>query len=132
MTTTIPEPTHPDDIAVDLFAAAMKEKMAASRAMGRSNWQDPMQCTVEDLQVLLADHVQKGDPVDVGNFSMMLWYRGATTKGHECVWRLENDESGTWGSACDELWSFIDGGPKENGVRYCHHCGRKVVLVQPS
>jgi len=46
----------------------------------------------------------------------------------ECLWSLDDDESGTWRSACGELWSFIDGGPTENRVVYCHHCGGKVVL----
>ena len=36
------------------------------------------------------------------------------------------DLAGTWRSSCGELWSFIDGGPNENRVTYCHHCGGKV------
>ena len=44
----------------------------------------------------------------------------------ECQWSLEDDDSGTWRSSCGELWSFIDGGPNENRVTYCHHCGGKV------
>ena len=67
---------HPDDIAVDKFAAAMKAKMAASRARGRGGWDDPAQCDVADLCSMLVDHIDKGDPVDVGNFAMMLFNRG--------------------------------------------------------
>ena len=67
---------HPDDIAVDKFAAAMKAKMAVSRAKGRGGWDDPAQCDVADLCAMLVDHVEKGDPVDVGNFAMMLFNRG--------------------------------------------------------
>jgi hypothetical protein len=44
-----------------------------------------------------------------------------------CTWTLDDDELGTWASSCGELWSFIDGGPDENRVSYCHHCGGKVV-----
>ena len=44
----------------------------------------------------------------------------------ECQWSFEDDDSGTWRSSCGELWSFIDGGPNENRVTYCHHCGGKV------
>lgn len=46
----------------------------------------------------------------------------------------DNDQIGdewdgpVWESTCGELWSFIDGGPKENRVSYCHNCGRKVEL----
>ncbi len=46
-----------------------------------------------------------------------------------CKWSLNDDESGTWESSCGELWSFIDGGPKENRVTYCHHCGGKVSIT---
>lgn len=66
---------HPDDVAVDRFAAAMKEKLAIARAKGRGGWDDK-----EDLEVhlsnLLRHHVEKGDPVDVANFCMFLHQRG--------------------------------------------------------
>ncbi len=46
-----------------------------------------------------------------------------------CTWTLDDEDSGTWASSCGELWSFIDGGPAENRVSYCHHCGKKVVIA---
>lgn len=66
---------HPDDIAVDRFAAAMKAKLAKKRGEGRGGWDDPNACPLDRLQAMLADHVEKGDPVDVGNFAMMIWNR---------------------------------------------------------
>jgi hypothetical protein len=60
-----------DDLAVDRFAAAMKEKMAAARAKGRGGWE---KCSPEYLTFLLREHVEKGDPRDVANFCMMLWH----------------------------------------------------------
>ena len=68
-----------DDAAVDKFAAAMKEKMAKQRAKGYSGWYDLSQCPTERLQSLLVSHIEKGDPVDVGNFAMMLFNRGEAT-----------------------------------------------------
>lgn len=65
-----------DDASVDAFAMAMKEKMAEARAKGRGGWEDPTQCTAEDLSRMLRDHVEKGDPRDVANFCMMLHQRG--------------------------------------------------------
>ena len=44
-----------------------------------------------------------------------------------CTWTPEDDDTGTYSSACGELWSFIDGGWKDNHVRFCHGCGGKVV-----
>lgn len=68
---------HADDVAVDRFAEAMKNKLAAARNKGRGGWDDPEQCTVEHLAKLLVDHIAKGDPIDVANFAMMLHQRGA-------------------------------------------------------
>jgi hypothetical protein len=70
---------YSDDDAVDLFAAAMKAKMAASRAKGRGGWHDPDDCPGARLREMLQNHLGKGDPVDVGNFCMMLWNRGEST-----------------------------------------------------
>jgi hypothetical protein len=70
---------HPDDAAVDRFAAAMKAKLANQRAKGYGGWDVPDQCPAERLQTMLVDHITKGDPVDVGNFAMMLFCRGEKT-----------------------------------------------------
>ena len=70
---------HPDDLAVDRFAESMKAKMAKQRAKGYGGWDDHEQCPTERLQAMLVDHLAKGDPVDVGNFAMMLWNRGEST-----------------------------------------------------
>lgn len=74
------EHSHPDDEAVDRFAAAMKAKLAKKRSEGRGGWEDKNQCTAEFLNRLLNEHVGKGDPVDVGNLAMMLWNRGERTE----------------------------------------------------
>lgn len=52
---------HSDDAAIDRFAAAMKAKLAASRAKGRSGWDDPEQCSTERLAELLIGHLPKGN-----------------------------------------------------------------------
>ncbi|PZU22451.1 MAG: hypothetical protein DI589_11185 [Shinella sp.] len=67
---------HPDDLAVDRFAAAMKEKLAKKRDEGRGGWDNKDECSNEFLSKLLRGHIKKGDPVDVGNFCMMLHQRG--------------------------------------------------------
>lgn len=68
-------PTHPDDLAVDRFAAAMKAKLAQKRGEGRGGWDDKEDCSAQFLSDLLRGHVEKGDPLDVGNFAMMLHQR---------------------------------------------------------
>jgi len=44
----------------------------------------------------------------------------------ECEWHKGDDEYGIWESACGESWSFVDGGPTENRMLYCHRCGGKL------
>ena len=80
---------HSDDIAVDLFAAKMKEKLAKSRDKGRGGWED---CPIEYLIASLKDHILKGDPVDVANFSMMISLRGESIKTP--VWTVADQKAG--------------------------------------
>lgn len=75
-------PAHPDDEAIDRFSAAMKAKMKQSRDKGRGGWEGET-CSAQHLSDLLRGHLEKpdggmagGDPVDVGNFCMMLFNRG--------------------------------------------------------
>lgn len=44
---------HPDNDAVDRFAAAMKVKLALSRLKDSSDWDNPEQCSIDDLTVML-------------------------------------------------------------------------------
>lgn len=64
---------HPDDAAVDRFAAAMKSKLAASREKGRHGWQT---ASAAHLSSLLYHHMYKADPLDVANLAMMLHQNG--------------------------------------------------------
>lgn len=74
--TSSPTEQHPDDEAVDRFAAAMKEKLAVARTKGRNGWENKAAVSGEELTDALVDHLWKGDPRDVANFCMFLWARG--------------------------------------------------------
>lgn len=69
-----------DDLVVDQLAAALKQKLAKSRAKGRGGWQDKEKCPPGRLQEMMAHHIGKGDPLDVAAFAMMLWHRGEDTR----------------------------------------------------
>jgi hypothetical protein len=71
-----PKEPHPDSKAVTNFARAMATKMAHARSMGRGGWQDKDRVSAAELSRMLREHVEKGDPVDVANFCMMLHERG--------------------------------------------------------
>ena len=65
---------HPDDLAVDQFATALKAKLADARAKGRGGWHEPgLQQRLSDM---LREHIDKGDPLDVAAFAMFLHQRG--------------------------------------------------------
>lgn len=55
--------------------------------------------------------------------------RQQQAKPPTCVWSPEDEGfmPGTYRSACGELWSYVDGGWKDNRVNFCHGCGGKVV-----
>ncbi|WP_347558527.1 hypothetical protein [Robbsia sp. KACC 23696] len=69
---------HPDDIAIDSFARALRAKMAESRAKGRSGWEE---CPTDDLSYFLREHVEKGDPRDVGIYCAMLYWKRSSIAG---------------------------------------------------
>lgn len=66
---------HADDVAVDTFAQAMKNKMAQMREKGASGWNNESICATEYLARCLIYSITKGDPVDIANFAMMLFNR---------------------------------------------------------
>lgn len=68
---------HPDDEAVDRFASAMHAKMAQARAKGKEGWDDPERCTEDVLEAWAVLSVENREWVDVANYAMMLWARGA-------------------------------------------------------
>lgn len=69
-------PEYRDSYAVDRFSQAMKGKLSLKRLEGRGGWDRKEECSAEFLSKLLREHVEKGDPVDVANFCMMLHQRG--------------------------------------------------------
>jgi hypothetical protein len=44
-----------------------------------------------------------------------------------CRWTYDEHDY-KWDSACGEAWQFTDGGPEDNGVKFCQGCGKPVVL----
>jgi hypothetical protein len=49
-----------------------------------------------------------------------------------CTWTKSNDPNtpDTFDSNCGVVWTFTDGGPGENNVRFCPGCGGKLVEGQ--
>ncbi|EPK7688194.1 hypothetical protein K7Y63_003798 [Serratia marcescens] len=45
-----------------------------------------------------------------------------------CEWTYD-DQDYKWDSGCGDAWMFADGGPTENGVKFCQGCGKPVLLA---
>ena len=95
---------------------------------GEPVWRDSSstwngQCVQEVQQLFAAPIPPVREPLSDNTIAAL---RQAIAQPEACTWTQTDDEDGIWSSSCGELWSFIDGGPKENRVSYCHHCGKKV------
>jgi hypothetical protein len=68
---------HPDDLAVDRMATAMKEHLAARRAGPQGDWRDSAQADVEDVAAALMTALAAGHAIDAAVRCMQLVERGA-------------------------------------------------------
>lgn len=50
-------------------------------------------------------------------------------KREPCVWTQSEDPHmpDTWESACGAVWTFTEGGPKDNDMNHCPKCGKPAV-----
>jgi len=65
-----------EEAGIEDLSRSMKAKLDQKAREGRHGWHDKRLCSAEDLSRMLREHVEKGDPVDVANFCMMLHWRG--------------------------------------------------------
>lgn len=47
----------------------------------------------------------------------------------QCEWTFD-EFTDSWDTDCEAKFTFIAGGPEDNGVRHCHCCGKRVKLVE--
>ncbi len=50
-------------------------------------------------------------------------------KPKPCIWKedLSFDGDVSWDTECGQKFCFIDGGPKENGMKFCCYCGGELI-----
>lgn len=66
-----------DNAAVDLFAEAMRERLAQKRAQGYGGWNDPTQCDARKIARLFMDKLfGTADGEDLGNYLAFLHHFG--------------------------------------------------------
>jgi hypothetical protein len=48
-----------------------------------------------------------------------------------CIWECSSDpDVSFWNTSCGEAWTFITGGPKENGMKFCPYCGGRLIITE--
>jgi hypothetical protein len=48
----------------------------------------------------------------------------------KCVWTRDTDYGDTYDGACGVKWTFEDGGPKDNGAKFCPRCGGRITTAR--
>ena len=57
------------------------------------------------------------------------WAQNQSKKRENCEWKYDEDMS-AWETDCGQAWCLSnDGTLEENGVRFCHYCGRPIMAV---
>ena len=47
-----------------------------------------------------------------------------------CEWKFEDEEANLYLTGCQQRQLTFEGTPKENGYRYCHYCGKKILCKE--
>ncbi len=55
----------------------------------------------------------------------------ADVTGQTCEWETNDDpDFSWWDSGCGRAWTFMAGGPKENGMAFCPYCGKPLAVAE--
>ncbi len=54
---------------------------------------------------------------------------GAQPKAEQCTWTQSEDPHmpDTWEADCGAMWTFTEGGPKDNDMKFCPNCGKQTI-----
>lgn len=64
----------------------------------------------------MPDQIHTEDPAPYGA-------KPASKPETRCRW-TQDERHGHWTTACGHAFEFYDGGPLQNGFRFCPYCGR--------
>ena len=86
----------------------------------------------EDVRRAILEN-QRKDIQDIRDYVESLEFENARLRdAHgECLWRLENDDTGEWQTGCGESWLFLDGDPVDNDMKFCPFCGKVLKIQEP-
>ena len=57
------------------------------------------------------------------------------SKQSYCKWKEETsvftDGDGDYATGCDNMFTIMEGNPKDNGFKYCPYCGGEIISASP-
>ncbi|WP_395600255.1 hypothetical protein [Pseudomonas sp. B19125] len=127
-------PTAADIMTERLCASMKREEHLQQRLTAADDWADLIQGLLRrlvrniDQECYCAEDLEQQDD----QFSSIIKSIRAELKAADgskpstCTW----SEGGfSWHTGCGKEWQFTDGGlPAENGMHFCHSCGKKLVV----
>ena len=89
-----------------------------------------VQALLEQCDIVALDWPQLHErnltvPVGVPTLRALLTFHAE--RSGVCRWTADED---SWDASCGRKWSFLTDGPTENGVKFCHGCGRQVEVTR--
>jgi len=87
-----------------------------------------LQAQIKKLEAATADFAKHAGK-EVHQINQRLEVLEAKTRAHSCTWTQSPDPHmpDTYEATCGAIWTFTEGGPAENNMRFCPECGSKVV-----
>lgn len=118
----------PDAVVVGYYAGRCVIKLAGTDGLlpaGTGLWLTPPSCFGREKCRVLAHAV-------LSDMAAHPAFVKAMATERTCEWQPMDGEHmpESWEGSCMVAWSFIDGGPAENDMRYCPKCGGKLVITK--
>lgn len=108
----------------------------AEQTIADDGYEMVAEITDNDGEHVLVWNIEDPDEYPVGTMVYVRMPSSRTQAAPEvgvpdsCIWTPDADyETDIHYSECGEAWSFIEGGPTENNVRFCQGCGKPVVIA---
>jgi len=90
----------------------------------RQNGTWEVRCVNENCGVIVMTDEKISKQLAIKTWSLRI---ETMTKSNTCAWKMVDSDYNIWETDCGESFVLEDGTPKENKLRYCCFCGRKLI-----
>ena len=78
-------------------------------------------CVLDSITLAVRKMMEIGKEATTGLALEDKHLQHGVTREDVCIWMQDSD--GPWCTSCGKVWEFITGGPTDNEMHFCHHCG---------